>query len=108
MPQGIRPSKFKSKMVKRVGMKKMRASRGVNLWLTQRAIALGFVCGRKRPNSEALRHKERVEAYFLLDFLFLFYQEKRMTNYQYFPCKRYLDYPIDHLYIDVKSHLDIP
>ncbi|WP_090296492.1 hypothetical protein [Flagellimonas zhangzhouensis] len=31
----------------------------------------------KHTDSEAIRHKERVEAYFLLDFLFLFYQEKR-------------------------------
>ena len=30
-------------------MKKMRASRGVNLWVTQRAIALGFVLGRETP-----------------------------------------------------------
>lgn len=36
--------------------------------------------GRFRPNSEAIRHKERVEAYFLLDFSFLFYQEKRKGN----------------------------
>jgi len=33
--------------------------------------------GVKRPNSKAIRHKGRAEAYFLLDFLFLFYQEKR-------------------------------
>ena len=36
--------------------------------------------GVKRPSSEATRHKGRVEAYFLLDFLFLFYQEKRKGN----------------------------
>ncbi len=35
------------------------------------------LCGGRSANSEAIRHKESVEAYFLLDFLFLFYQEKR-------------------------------
>jgi len=51
--------------------------------LAQRAIALGFVRGRKRLNSEAIRHKERMEAYFLLDFLFLFYHEKRKLTKLY-------------------------
>jgi hypothetical protein len=45
--------------------------------LAQRTIALGFVYGRKRPNSEAIRHKGRVEAYFLLEFLFLLFRDKR-------------------------------
>ena len=31
------------------GSKKMRAGEGVNLLVTQRAIALGFVLGRKTP-----------------------------------------------------------
>jgi len=57
----------------------MRASRGVNLWLTQRAIALGFVCGREMPCGIATRHKGRAEAYFLLEFLFLLFQDKRNT-----------------------------
>lgn len=58
----------------------MRAGVGVNLPVGRQvcglhvsAIALGFELGRsKSPNSEAIRHKGRVEAYFLLDFLFLF------------------------------------
>jgi hypothetical protein len=56
----------------------MRASRGVNLWLARQRHCPGLCVGAwKRPNSKAIRHKGRVEAYFLLDFLVLFYQEKR-------------------------------
>jgi len=55
----------------------MRAGVGVNLWLTRQRHCPGLCVGAFTPISEAIRHKGSAEAYFLLDFLLLFYQEKR-------------------------------
>ncbi|MEM1002829.1 MAG: hypothetical protein AAGH46_09285, partial [Bacteroidota bacterium] len=56
----------------------MRASEGVNLWLTWQRHCPGLCVGaRSAQIAKLLRHKGSAEAYFLLDFLFLLYQDKR-------------------------------
>jgi hypothetical protein len=63
------------------GQKKMRASVGVNLWLGTKSHCPGLcVVACNAQIAKLLRHKGRAEAYFLLDFLFLFYQEKRKVH----------------------------